>query len=135
MSDVRFDRLKLLLGEETLDSLSKKRVIVFGVGGVGGYAFESLVRCGISQIAIVDADKVDITNINRQILATEKSIGKDKVDVAEERAKEINPNVVIEKHKCFYLPNEKDGIDLSSFDYVLDCIDTIKAKVSIALEC
>lgn len=135
MSDVRFSRLNMLIGEEKLNALSSKKVIVFGVGGVGGYALEALVRSGISYIAIVDADKVDVSNINRQILATDLSVGKDKVDVAEERAKSINPNIIIEKHKCFYLPEEKDGIDLSSFDYVLDCIDTVKAKVAIIQEC
>ncbi len=131
----RFNRLETLIGEDSVRLLSSKKVIVFGVGGVGGYALEALVRSGIGHIAIVDADDVDITNINRQIIATDLTIGKPKVDVAEERAKSINPDVVIEKYKHFYLPEDKGGIDVSKYDYVLDCIDTIKAKIDIILEC
>ncbi len=131
----RFNRLEMLIGKEALDILSSKKVIVFGIGGVGGYAFEALVRSGIKHIAIVDADDVDITNINRQILALDETIGLSKVDVAESRAKSINPDVFIEKFKCFYLPSNKGGIDLSEYDYVIDCIDTIKAKIEIISEC
>lgn len=130
----RFNRLEMLIGSDSVKLLSSKKVIIFGVGGVGGYALEGLVRSNVGHIAIVDADDVDITNINRQIIATSLTIGRDKVDVAEERAKSINPNIVVEKYKHFYLPEDKGGIDLSKYDYIVDCIDTIKAKIDIIVE-
>ena len=131
----RFNRFETLVGEDSVKLLSNKKVIIFGVGGVGGYALEALVRSGIGHIAIVDADEVDITNINRQIIATDLTVGKSKVDVAEERAKSINPDIIIEKYKHFYLPEDKGGIDISKYDYVVDCIDTIKAKIDIISDC
>ena len=131
----RLDRFEMLIGKEALDSLKEKKVIIFGIGGVGGYVLEALVRAGVGHIAIVDSDNIDITNINRQIIATTEVVGLPKVDVAEKRAKSINPDVVITKFKHFYLPEDHGGINLSDYDYVIDAIDTVKAKLDIIVEC
>ena len=125
--ETQFDRTLLLIGEEKFNKLQKANVIVFGVGGVGGFCVEALVRAGIGNITIVDNDDVNITNINRQIIATHSNIGKSKVDCFEERIKDINPLCNVTKIKKFYLPEDND-IDLSKYDYVIDCIDTIKAS-------
>ena len=128
------NRTGLILGETNLDKLITKTVAIFGVGGVGGYVLEALVRCGVGNFVLIDSDVVSETNLNRQIIATRKTIGKYKVDVAEERAKEINPNVNVKKYKCFYLPETSNGIDFSQFDYVVDAIDTVTAKIDIVLK-
>ena len=109
MSD-RFSRTRILLGQDAMESLSKKKVAIFGIGGVGGYVCEALVRSGIGAFVLVDDDKVCLTNLNRQIIATEKTIGKNKVDVMKERMLDINPDADIEIRKCFFLPENADGL-------------------------
>lgn len=129
-----FNRLKLLIGEEKLQSLHQKTVAVFGLGGVGSYVIEGLVRSGIGNFVIVDGDKVDITNINRQIIATTKTVGRLKVDVAKERIKEINPNVKVIKYAEF-VGKENENIELfdsiKNVDYIVDAIDTVSSKIRI----
>lgn len=127
----QFDRTKLLLGEEGMKKLASSRIIVFGVGGVGGYAAEALVRSGIGSIDIVDNDKVSLTNLNRQILALHSTVGRDKVDVAAERFKDINPDCKITAHKVFFLPETSAQFDFRNYDYIIDCIDTVKGKLEI----
>ncbi len=127
----QFDRTKLLLGEEGMKKLALSRVIVFGVGGVGGYAAEALVRSGIGSIDIVDNDKVSLTNLNRQILALHSTVGRDKLDVAAERFKDINPDCKITAHKVFFLPETSAQFDFRNYDYIIDCIDTVKGKLEI----
>ncbi|MBQ1902662.1 MAG: tRNA threonylcarbamoyladenosine dehydratase [Lachnospiraceae bacterium] len=129
-----FMRSQLLFGEEAMHTLEKARVAVFGVGGVGGYVVEALVRSGVGTLDIIDHDTVSITNINRQIVATHKTIGQYKVDVLEERIHDINPECVVHVHKCFYLPETADQFDFSAYDYVVDAVDTVTAKIQIIME-
>ena len=129
--DERFSRTARVIGEAALSKLSESSVIVFGLGGVGGAATESLVRAGIGRIGIVDKDTVDITNINRQIIATDKTVGMNKTDAMEERILSINPNVKIDKYNLFYLPETADEINLSDYDFVVDCIDNVTAKLEL----
>ncbi|WP_050637242.1 tRNA threonylcarbamoyladenosine dehydratase [Candidatus Stoquefichus sp. SB1] len=130
-----FSRFELLIGEEKLKQLQHQRIIVFGVGGVGGYVVEALVRSGIEHLTIVDNDEVSLTNLNRQIIATSKTIGKKKVQVMKERILSINPACHVETLEMFYLPKTADTIDLTQYDYVIDAIDTITAKIELALRC
>ena len=127
----QFTRTRLLLGNEALDKLKGSRVAVFGVGGVGGYVCEALARSGIGSLDIVDDDKVSISNINRQIIATHKSVGKYKVDVMKERILDINPNAKVNTHKCFFLPENADDFPLEEYDYIIDAIDTVSAKLEL----
>lgn len=127
-----FQREISLIGEEAFERLNAASVILFGVGGVGGYAFEALVRGGIGHITVVDGDCVNASNINRQIIATVDSIGKKKVDVAIERARMISPETDVKAIDMFYLPENADEIDLSGYDYIIDAIDTVSAKIEIA---
>ena len=129
----RFSRTELLVGNEAMEKLKNSRVAVFGIGGVGGYTVEALVRSGIGTIDIIDDDKVCPTNINRQIIATTDTIGKFKVDVAEERIKSINPDCIVYKHQTFYSSETADEFDFSKYDYVVDAIDTVKGKIEIIL--
>lgn len=131
----QFSRTEMLIGTDALNKLRHSKVIIFGVGGVGGYVCEALARSGVGEIHLVDNDIVSITNINRQILALLSTVGRDKVDVAEERIADINPQCVVRKYKMFYLPENADDIDLSQMDYVVDCIDTVKAKLELARRC
>lgn len=128
----QFSRTALLLGQDGIERLKGSCVLVFGVGGVGGFTVEALTRAGVGAIDIVDNDDVSLTNLNRQIIATWDTIGKRKVDVAEERIKSINPDCAVTKHACFYLPETRDEFDFSSYDYVIDAIDTVSAKLDIA---
>ena len=128
-------RTRALLGEEKLNKLQSKKVIVFGVGGVGGYVVESLVRSGIKEIAIVDNDVVALSNINRQIIATKDNAGKKKVDLFEERIKQINQEANVIKYPIFYLNETADLINLKQFDYVVDAIDTVSAKILLVEKC
>ena len=130
----QFSRTRLTLGSNGVESLQKAHVIVFGCGGVGGYVCESLVRSGLGAIDIVDDDKVCLTNINRQIIATWKTVGMDKVDAMEERLLDINPSCKITKHKCFYLPDSASEFDLSKYDYIVDCVDTVTAKLHLVAQ-
>ena len=127
----KFSRTELLLGKDNIEKLQNSRVAVFGIGGVGGYVVEALVRSGIGAIDIIDNDKVSLTNINRQIIATQKTIGKLKVDVAEERLLDINPEIKIKKYPIFFTPESADEIDFSQYDYVVDAIDTVVGKLEI----
>ncbi len=130
----QFSRTELLLGKEYMQRLANARVAVFGVGGVGGYAVEALVRSGVGAIDLIDDDKVCLTNLNRQIIATRKTVGQYKVDVMKERILEINPNCKVEAYKCFYLPETKDEFDFSQYSYVIDAVDTVTAKLQLVME-
>ena len=130
----RFARTALLLGEEVVNTLATKSVAVFGVGGVGGYTVEALARSGVRKITLFDKDVVDITNINRQIIATHETVGRPKVEVMAERLHAINPNLVVEATECFYLPEKAGEFDFGAYDYVIDAIDNVSAKLSIISE-
>lgn len=130
----QFSRTELLFGKEAMQVLEHSRVAVFGVGGVGGYTVEALVRSGVGTIDLIDDDKVCLTNLNRQIIATRKTVGKYKVDVMRERILEINPDAVVNVHKCFFLPDTKDEFDFHQYSYVVDAVDTVTAKIQLVLE-
>lgn len=129
----QFSRTKLLLGPEAMERLSSKRVAVFGLGGVGGYVCEALVRSGIGAFDLTDNDKVCLTNLNRQIIATRKTIGRYKTEVMRERMLEINPDVKVELHNCFFLPSNADEFPFRDYDYVVDAVDTVTAKIELIL--
>lgn len=127
----QFERTQLMFGEEALKKLAASRVAVFGIGGVGGFTVEALARSGVGAIDIIDNDKVCLTNINRQIIATHKTIGKYKVDVAEERILDINPDCKVTAHKTFYMPETQSEFDFTEYDYIVDAIDTVTGKITI----
>ena len=129
----QFEREIRLIGDEGLERLGKSKVIVFGLGGVGSYAVEALARSGVGSLALVDADRVCPSNLNRQLIALHSSMGQLKVDVEEKRILDINPDCRITKFPMFYLPENADEIDLSEYDYIVDCIDTISAKIELAV--
>ena len=126
-----FSRTERLVGSEALDILKTSRVAVFGIGGVGGYTVEALARSGVGSFLLVDNDTVSLTNLNRQIIATTETLGKDKVDVMKERIVSINPDAQVERRKCFYLPETADSFDLSGYDYIVDAVDTVTAKIDL----
>ena len=126
-----FSRTELLYGSAALDKLSSSRVAVFGVGGVGGYVVEALARSGVGALDLIDNDKVALSNINRQIIALHSTVGRFKVDVAEGRIKDINPDCIVRTFKTFYLPAVQDQFDFSEYDYVVDAIDTVTGKLTI----
>lgn len=130
----QFSRSQLVFGADNMEQLKNARVAVFGVGGVGGYTVEALARSGVGTLDLIDDDKVCLTNINRQILATRKTVGKYKVDVAEERIHEINPDAVVNTYKMFYLPETKDRFHFEDYDYVVDAIDTVTGKIQLVLQ-
>ena len=130
----QFSRTELLLGKESMERLANARVAVFGVGGVGGYTVEALVRSGVGTIDLIDDDKVCLTNLNRQIIATRKTVGQYKTDVMKERILEINPNAIVHVHKCFFLPENSDEFDFSQYSYVVDAVDTVTAKIALVLK-
>ena len=130
----QFSRTQLLLGTEAMEKLKRARVAVFGIGGVGGYVCEALVRSGVGVFDLVEDDKVCLTNLNRQILATCTIVGKYKVEVMRERILEINPDCDVRVHQCFYLPETADQFNFSDYDYVVDAVDTVTAKVTLVLE-
>lgn len=134
MEENQFSRTELLVGKTAVESLAKKRVAVFGVGGVGGFVCEGLVRAGIGAVDIIDKDTVALSNINRQLIALHSTVGKNKVDVLEERLKDINENLVINKYKCFFLPETSDSFDFKEYDYVVDAIDTVTGKIELILK-
>ena len=123
-------RTELLIGKDGVEKLQNSKVVVFGIGGVGSYVVEGLARAGIGEFILIDKDIVDKTNINRQIIATTKTIGKPKVDVSKQRILEINPNAKVETYKEFFMPESKDFFN-ETIDYVIDCVDTITAKIEI----
>jgi tRNA A37 threonylcarbamoyladenosine dehydratase len=130
----QFSRTELLFGKQAMETLENARVAVFGIGGVGGYTVEALVRSGVGHIDLIDDDKVCLTNLNRQLIATRKTVGKYKVDVMKERILEINPKADVQVHKCFYLPETKDEFDFSQYSYVVDAVDTVTAKIQLVME-
>lgn len=134
MEENQFKRTALLLGKASVERLARKRVAVFGVGGVGGFVCEGLVRAGIGAIDIVDKDIVALSNINRQLIALHSTVGKNKVDVLEERLKDINKNLIIKKYKCFFLPETSETFDFREYDYVVDAIDTVTGKIELILK-
>ena len=130
----QFSRTALLLKNESMEILKNKKIIIFGIGGVGGYVCEALARSGIYNFTLVDNDVVALTNINRQIIATFDTVGMPKVDVMEKRILSINPDAKIEKRQCFYLPENANEFDFNDYDYIVDCVDTVTAKISIIVE-
>lgn len=131
----RFSRTELLIGSDGIDKLSRARVAVFGIGGVGGYVCEALARSGVKNIDLIDDDKVCITNINRQIIAATSTIGRYKVDVMRDRILDINPEAEVTVHKCFFLPENSDNFPFDKYDYVVDAVDTVTAKLEIITKC
>lgn len=128
---MRFERTALLIGEENVEKLKKAHVAVFGIGGVGGYVVEALCRSGVGTLTLIDKDTVSESNINRQIIALSSTVGRLKTDVAAERAKQINPDICVHTKNVFYLPETEKEFDFSTFDYVVDAIDTVSGKLSI----
>ena len=130
----QFSRTELLFGKEAMDKLAESRVAVFGIGGVGGYTVEALIRSGVGAVDLIDDDKVCLTNINRQLYATRNTMGKYKVDVAAERIAEINPKAVVRTYKTFYTPETAGEFDFSQYDYVVDAIDTVTGKIALVMQ-
>ncbi len=131
----QFSRTELLIGREGVEKLHNAKVAIFGIGGVGTFVVEGLVRAGVGSFVLVDNDKISLTNLNRQLIATRNTIGKYKVDVMKERILEINPNARVETYKEFYMPNSKQEIIDKTLDYVVDSIDTVTAKIELVINC
>ena len=129
-----FTRTRALIGDDGLDRLAASKILVFGIGGVGSYVCEALVRAGIGEFELVDGDIVDVTNINRQLIAMHSTIGRPKTDVAAERMLDINPDVRVRPRHCFYRPENNGEFDFSGFDYIVDAVDDVEAKVSIIVK-
>ena len=129
-----FSRTEILIGKEKLNILKNSRVAVFGIGGVGGYVAEALARSSVGTIDIIDNDDISLTNINRQIIALNSTVGMSKVDVMEKRIKDINPQICVNTHKVFYMPETKDAFDFTKYDYVVDAIDTVTGKISLVIQ-
>ena len=130
----QFERTSLLVGEEAISKLNNSKVLIFGVGGVGGYVAEALARTGVGSITIVDKDTVSESNINRQIIALHSTVGKDKVDVLKERMLDINPDIQVDARKCFFLPDNAHEFDFAQYDYIVDAVDTVTAKLQIIVQ-
>lgn len=130
----QFSRTQLLLGQENMEKLAKSRVAVFGIGGVGGYVCEALVRSGVGAFDLIDDDKVCLTNLNRQIIATRKTVGQYKAEVMAVRIKEINPDADVRIHKCFFLPENADDFPFAEYDYIVDAVDTVTAKLALVMK-
>ena len=128
----QFSRTEMLIGKENVEKLHNRKVAIFGIGGVGSFVLEGLVRAGVQNFVLVDKDEVDITNLNRQIIATHTTIGKPKVEVAKQRVLDINPNAKVEIYKEFFMPETKGILD-SSIDYIVDCVDTVTAKIELVV--
>lgn len=129
-----FARTELLLGAEAMEKLAASRVAVFGVGGVGGYVCEALVRSGVGTIDLTDSDRVSLSNINRQIVALHSTVGRYKTDVMAERMKDINPAVKVNVNRCFFLPENSDDFPFDGYDYVVDAVDTVTAKIELVMK-
>lgn len=134
MQESWFLRTELLLGKGAVSNLSKKRVAVFGVGGVGGFICEGLARAGVGTLDIIDKDVIALSNINRQLIALRSTVGLNKVDVLEARLKDINPEIIVNKYKCFFLPETSGSFDFREYDYVADAIDTVTGKIELVLK-
>lgn len=132
MSDVSLSRTALLLGDEAVQRLSRARVAVFGIGGVGGYVAEALARSGIGTLDLFDNDRVSLSNINRQIVALHSTVGRYKTEVMAERIRDIRPDTCVNEYRCFFLPENADEYDFTVYDYVVDAVDTVSAKLAIA---
>ena len=130
----QYSRTTQIIGHEAMQKLHESRVAVFGVGGVGGYAIEGLARSGVGTLDIIDDDRVCLTNLNRQIAALRSTVGKYKVDVTKERILDINPDAVVNTYKCFFLPENESDFDFSQYDYVIDAVDTVTAKIAIIMK-
>ena len=130
----QFSRTQLLLGKDNMEKLHDAHVAVFGLGGVGGYVCEALVRSGVRRFDLIDDDKVCLTNLNRQIIATRKTVGKYKAEVMKERILEINPDCEVNVHKCFFLPENADDFDFDNYDYIVDAVDTVTAKIELVMK-
>lgn len=130
----QFSRSELLIGKERMERLERSRVAVFGIGGVGGYVVEGLVRSGVGALDLIDSDKVSLTNLNRQIIATRKTVGKYKTDVAKERILDINPDCIVRTYQTFYMPDTANQFDFTKYDYVVDAIDTVTGKIALILQ-
>lgn len=130
----QFRRTEMLFGAEAMEKLKNARVAVFGIGGVGGHVVEALVRSGIGAIDLIDNDVVHNSNINRQVVALLSNVGEPKVDAFEKRIKDINPDVIVYKHNCFFLPENSDQFDFKAYDYIADCIDTVSGKIELVLK-
>ena len=128
----QFSRTRLLLGRDAMEALAKRRVAVFGVGGVGGYVCEALVRSGVGAFDLIDNDEVALSNLNRQIIATLDTVGQPKVEAMRRRMLSINPDVRVTAHRCFFLPENADAFDFAAYDYVVDAVDTVAAKLALA---
>lgn len=131
--DNEFSRTELIFGKEAMEKLSRARVAVFGIGGVGGYAAEALARSGIGALDIIDSDKVSLSNINRQIIALHSTVGEYKVDAAEKRILDINPNIKLRKYNVFFTKENSDEFDFSEYDYIVDAIDTVSGKIELVM--
>lgn len=131
MISERFIRTAMLIGEDSVEKLNNCNVLVFGVGGVGGYVVEALARAGVGSFTVVDNDVVALSNINRQIIATSETVGRDKTEVIKERILSINPEAKVDARKCFFMPENADEFDFSAYDYVIDAVDTVTAKIKI----
>ena len=131
----QYSRTQLLLGAEAMEKLHRARVAVFGIGGVGGYTVEALARSGVGALDLIDDDKVCLTNLNRQIIATRSTVGQYKVDVAEQRIHDIDPNIKVTTHRCFFGPETQDEFDFTQYDYVVDAIDTVTGKLALVMKC
>lgn len=129
----QFSRTEMLLGREGMDKLKEARIAVFGVGGVGGYVAEALVRSGVGEIDLFDNDTVSVSNLNRQLIATRETIGRFKADVMRERALSVNPDIKVNSHKIFYMPDNADNYDFSQYSYIVDAVDTVTAKIEIII--
>ena len=130
----QFSRTELLLGKDAMNRLAGVRVAVFGIGGVGGYVCEALVRSGVGAFDLIDDDKVCLTNLNRQIIATRKTVGRYKTEVMKERMLDINPDVDVRMHNCFFLPENADEFPFEDYDYVVDAVDTVTAKIALVMK-
>ena len=130
----QFRRTEMIFGADAMQKLKNSRVAIFGIGGVGGHVVEALVRSGVGEIDLIDNDVVHNSNINRQVVALLSNVGENKVDAFEKRIKDINDNVIIHKHKCFFMPENSHQFDFSAYDYVADCIDTVTGKIELVLK-
>lgn len=129
----QFSRTQLIYGEDNMKRFENARVAIFGIGGVGGYAVEALARSGVGALDLIDDDRICLTNLNRQILAVRSTVGQYKVDVAEQRIRNINPACIVRTYKTFYMPDTKDEFDFTQYDYIVDAIDTVKGKLELVM--